>query len=89
MRNLPNRWTRWATNPSATAVCSEGVPAKEEKDRAGMKQQSKGLKQRKRVKLGSQYDAGATSITSVMSVKGKSIFFTSQIASLTVKFSTI
>ena len=43
MRNLPNRWTRWATNPSATAVCSEGVPAKEEKDRAGVKQQSKGL----------------------------------------------
>ena len=54
MRNLPNRWTRWATNPSATAVCSEGVPAKEEKDRAGVgkdeKQQSKGLKQRRRVR---------------------------------------
>ena len=38
---------------------------------------------------GSQYDAGAASVTSVVSVMGKSIFFTSQIASLTVNFSTI
>ena len=42
----------------------------------------------KPIKPGSQYDAGAASVMSVVSITGKSIFFTSQIASLTLKFST-
>ena len=41
------------------------------------------------LKPGSQYDAGATSVTSVVSLTEKSLFFTSQIASLTLTFSTI
>ena len=41
------------------------------------------------IKPGSQYDAGAVSVTSVVSVTEKSPFFTSQIASLTLNFSTI
>ena len=41
------------------------------------------------VKPGSQYDAGPASVMNVVSVKVKSIFFTSQIASLTLNFSTV
>ena len=37
----------------------------------------------------SQYDAGATSVTSIVNVMEKSILFTSQIACLTLIFSTI
>ena len=35
------------------------------------------------------YDAGATSVTSFMSVTGKTVFFTSQILFLMLNFSTI
>ena len=38
------------------------------------------------LKLNSQYDTGAASVTSIVSVKGKSFFFTSQIASLMLNF---
>ena len=41
------------------------------------------------VKPGSQYDAGAASVTRIASATEKSLFFTSQIASLTLTFSTI
>ena len=43
------------------------------------------------LKPGSQYDTGAVSVTSVVSVTGKKYFFTSQIASLglALNFSTI
>ena len=40
-------------------------------------------------KLGSQYDAGAASVTSVVSVTEKCLFFTSQIASQKLNFWTI
>ena len=41
------------------------------------------------IKPGSQYDAGAASVTSIVSVMGKSIFFTCQIASLSLNFHKI
>ena len=41
------------------------------------------------LKPGSQYDAGAASVTSFVSVTEKKSFFTSQIASLTLNFWTI
>ena len=41
------------------------------------------------LKPGSQYNTGTASVMSIVSVKGKNIFFTSQIGSLMLNFSTI